>query len=289
MLDEDSFLRKVIEMKNQKYKIKIMFTLLFACILSLFSGCSEKEKATPKEVKTIPPTKTGAVLEEIDKDLDDNGTNDKLQIISLNEDGGETAIRVYLNEDDIFEYEEPDIRLVGIDSFEYLDLDGDKTDEIFITTDTNANSRPYKAVLCLKQMDGKWNQMDLPKNEGGYHEFPFQITKGKGEFDFIISSEDTDQIIQYDASGYFKEDESNDPSYIQDYRKNNYKEGDEVGFISAWGIHDAKTGTYKGDNCIIVNQGIEGPYGHSLGEINVYVTYSEQGKAEILKFEYIPD
>jgi hypothetical protein len=252
----------------------------------------------PTDIRTITPTiaptampaiMAGTVLEHVAKDLDRNGVADNIQIISLNNDGGETGIHVYLNEEKIFEYESPIVRIMGIDTYEYLDLDEDNANEIFITASTNANGRPYEEVLCLKQTDGKWNQMDYPKNEGGFYEFPFKITRGKDEFDFIISSDDINQVIHYDASQYFKDDESGNIDSIQEYRKNNYKEGDKVGFISAWGIHDAKAGTYKGRNCIIANQGIEGPYGHGLGQINIYFAYNEQGKVDILNIEYLPE
>ncbi len=308
-------------MKSRKTYLKISLALLLLCSSLIHGGCSryrivngvfstaEPSEAitvnvtknevavTPIALPTVIPTITltaiptimpGAVLEDLVKDLDGNGVDDYLQIISLNNDGGVTCIHVYLNEEKIFEFEDPFTRIMGLGTFEYLDLDGDKTNEIFITAGTNANSRLYIEALCLKQIDGIWNRMDYPKNENGNYEFPFKITKGKDEFDFIISSEDTNQIIHYDASRYYKDDESGNFYSIQEYLKNNYKEGDEVGFISAWGIHDAKSGTYEGQNCIIANQGIEGPYGHGLGEINIYFAYNEQGKVDILNVEYLP-
>ena len=76
---------------------------------------------------------------------------------------------------------------------------------------------------------------------------------------------------------------------IKSYHENHYKEGDEVGLISDHGIWEAKTGIYNGRKCIIAVEGIEGPYGHSLGRINIYFTYDERGKPVILNVKYLPD
>lgn len=313
-------------MKSQKSNMKIMIALLLLCSSIILGGCGTKSNVnvtsfteepsesiaaaetqteatvtpavTPSDTPTIAPMiaptvtpaiMAGAVLEDVVKDLDSNGVDDNIQIISLDNAGAETCMHVYLNGEKIFEYEEPSVRMMGINTFEYLDLDGDNANEIFITAGTNANCRPYEEVLCLKQTDGKWNRMDYPKNEGGYNEFSFKITSGKNEFDFIISSDDTNQVIQFDASRFFSDNDSGNDDTIQSYRNNHYKEGDEVGFISAWGIWEAKTGTYKGRNCIIALQGIEGPYGHGLGEVNIYFVYDEQGKVDILNVEYLPE
>lgn len=320
------FLSKVIFIKSQKSNMKIMITLLLLSLSIIWGGCGTKsnisltpsKEETPTSIaatetqievtitpevtptdsptieQTIAPTVTpaimaGAVLEDLVKDLDNNGVDDNIQIISLDTAGADTCMYVYLNGEEIFIYEEPNVRMLGIGAFEYLDLDEDNTNEIFITSGTNANCRPYEVVLCLKQTEGKWNRMDYPQNESGYFEFPFKITRGKDEFDFLISSKDTNQVIHYDASQYYKDDESGNFYSIQDYRKNNLKEGDDVGFISAWGIWEAKTGTYNGRNCIIALQGIEGPYGHGLGEVNIYYAYNEEGKVDILNVEYLPE
>jgi len=93
--------------------------------------------------------------------------------------------------------------------------------------------------------------------------------------------------VHFDASIYFVDDADNSRDSIQAYRNNNYKEGDEVAFISAWGIHNAITGSFQGRNCIIATHGIEGPYGHGLGRIDVYFAYNGQGELEILNIEHI--
>lgn len=228
------------------------------------------------------------IAEELTKDIDGNGIMDVVQTIARNDDS-ELFIRIFINGEQIFEYKDPNnFRIMGVFLFEYLDLDGDDANEIFITTNTDANSRPLTLVLCLKQAEGQWKLMDIPRNEIGNNGFPFKITRGKKEFDFIISSDAIDQDIHFDATNYFKDDESGNIDSIQAYRSNKYKVGDEVGFISAWGIWEASTGTYKGRNCIIAVQGIEGPYGHGLGHLSIYYSYNEDGAVEILNVEYQP-
>ena len=38
---------------------------------------------------------------------------------------------------------------------------------------------------------------------------------------------------------------------------------------------------------VIATHGIEGPYGHGLGRIDVYFAYNGQGELEILNIEHI--
>lgn len=309
-------------MKSQKYH-KLIFVMLSlsACIVLYGCGTVEKINETSSVTSDISPSEepTEAITEaetelvpsealeketeekvsptdipkervagEISKDIDNNGIMDTVQIIRRNDDS-ESFIRIYLNEEQIFEFKDPDCRIMYVEAFEYLDLDGDNINEIFIAADTDANCRTLIDVLCLKQTDGPWYQMDIPLNDLGNNGFPLKITRGKDEFDLIISSDDFEQKIQFNAAQYFVDDESDNIDTIQSYRKNNYKEGDEVDFSSGWGICEAKTGTYEGRNCIIASQGIEIPYGHGLGQINIYFTYNDQGKVEILNVEYLPD
>ncbi len=310
-------------MRNKKYNIKSISAMLLLYICVLFSGCHSNGNASELDAQSEEPTKaivetteaagmdeetgdsvldeeTGAtdadftedkqketVALETKEDIDNNGIMDTVQTIHRN-DGSESLIRIFLNGEQIFEYEDANLRIMGVDAFEYLDLDGDDKNEIFVTADTNANSRPLTDVLCLKETDGQWNRMDIPLNETGNNGFSFEITRGKDEFDFIISSDDLEQKIHFDATDFFVDDEGGNIDSIQAYRKNNYKEGDKVGFISGWGIWEARTGTYEGCNCIIALQGIEGPYGHGLGQINIYFAYNEQGEVDIMKVEYQP-
>lgn len=311
-------------MKNQKSKIKIKIILLLFCASIILGACGTKwtqkdisqaakhtktmensttSPTTPTIIPTIAPTiapsitpiitpsntssSESTVVDEVSKDIDGNGIMDSLKIIGYN-DGSETVMRVFLNKKQIFEYQDSFCRMMGVDSFECLDLDGDQTNEIFITASTDANSRPYEEVLCLKQTDGKWKQMEYPKNENGYYEFPFDIMRGKNEFDFVITSKLTKQVIHYDATQYFSDENSDNINSIKSYRSNHYKQGDKVGFISAWGIHDAKIGTFNGKKCIIALQRMEGPYGNGIGEINIYFNYNKQGQVNILKVKYFP-
>ncbi len=304
-------------MKSQKCNIRIMIALFLLYISVILVGCGTKSNesvdssaAKPSEAiavtnteaeATIAPTITptisptnipgiisdGTAIEDVNKDIDDNGVDDNIQIISL-KDGGETCMHVHLNKEPIFEYEDPQVRLMGVNAFEYLDLDGDGANEIFINAGTNANSRALVDILCLKQINGRWSQMYIPRNELGNNGFYFKVTRGKDEFEFVISSDIIEQEIHFDASHFFVDDGSDNIDTIKYYRENNYKEGDEVGSSLGWGICEAKTGTYEGRNCIIATEGLEVPYGHGLGDINTYFAYNEQGKVEILNVEFLP-
>lgn len=128
--------------------------------------------------------------------------------------------------------------------------------------------------------------LEIPLNELGNNCFPFNITRGKEEFDFIISSEYTDQQIQFNASSFYVDEPLSNPNSIQAYRNNHYKEGDQVAYISSWGIWEAYTGTYDGHSCIIAIQGIEAPYGNLLGRVIIYYDYDVNGSIEILNIEY---
>ena len=227
------------------------------------------------------------ITQEVEKDLDHNNIMDIAQVISKN-DFAESFIRIHLNEDQIFEYEDPNVKIMSIDIFEYLDLDGDNVSEIFIAADTNANSRPLTDIFCLKLSGDQWIPMDIPRNHLGNNGFSFKITRGKSEFDFIISSVLSKHEIHFDATPYFIDDESSNHSLLQEFRDNNHKEGDEVGFISPWGIWEARIGTYEDRNCIIALQGIEGSYGHSLGRVNIYFAFQKDGSIEILNIEHMP-
>ena len=304
-------------MKSQKCNIRMMIALLLLYLSVILVGCGTKSNesvdssaARPSEaiavtdteaeatiaptiVSTISPTiipgsiPNGTTIADLNKDIDDNGIDDNIQIISL-KDGSETCMHVYLNKEPIFKYDDPQGRLMGVKAFEYLDLDGDGTNEIFIKADTNANSRALVDILCMKQINGRWSQMDIPRNELGNNGFDFKVTRGKDEFEFIISFDNDEQEIHVDASHFFVDDGSDNIDAIKYYRENNYKEGDEVGSSLGWGICEAKTGTYEGRNCIIATEILEVPYGHGLGDINTYFAYNEQGKVEILNVEFLP-
>lgn len=254
---------------------------------SIFDKSTSKESVNTDTEDSFENTTTERVVHEVVKDIDNNQIMDKIQIVEY-EDGSKSYIRFYLNEQQIYEYRNDYIKFMSIDVFKYLDLDGDDINEIIVVAETNANSRPLVQLLCLKEINDLWKPLDIPLNETGNNGFSFKITRGKEEFDFIISSDDGRHVIHFDATIFFENDEFGNYGSIKDYRSNNYKEGDEVGFISAWGIWEARTGTYQGKNCIIALQGIEGPYGHGLGRINIYFAFNEQGDADILNIEYLP-
>lgn len=177
--------------------------------------------------------------------------------------------------------------IMSISAFEYLDIDNDDETEIFITIYPNVNNRSLIEILTLKRTDSQWYKMDIPLNELGNNCFPFSITRGKEEFDFVISFKYIDKQIHFDASNFYKDFPVSNSNSIQAFRNNHYKEGDEVAFISSWGIWETQTGTYDGHNCIIAQQGMESPYGNGLGRVYIYYDYDENGLLEILNIDYV--
>ena len=294
-----------------KMKIYLYLTCLTFCIFAFLTGCKHEQnklnsieamtspavpqapevpdpgtpEAKPESLESNEAVPKETIAQELSKDIDQNGVMDLVQIMER-EDGTE-FVQVIFNGVNIYQYEWEELRLISIDAFEYLDLDGCGENEIFITIYPNVNSRPLIEVLTLKQASVGWNRMELPLNELGNNCFLFDITRGKDEFDFIISSEYTDQTIHFDASSFFVNGPYSNPDSLQAYRNNHYKEGDKVAFISAWGIWEAKIGTYNERNCIIAQQGIEGPYGNFLGRVIIYYDYDINGFIEVLNIEYV--
>lgn len=225
-----------------------------------------------------------SIIQEFCKDIDKNDIIDSVQIRKRSDNTN--YIRVIFNGELIFEHEWPELGLLSINTFEYVDFDQDGKDEIYLTVYPNVNSRSLIELLILKQSNGQWDKLNLPLNEIGHNCFPFLITRGKEEFDFIISSEYLEKEIHFDASAYFEDVEEVQVNSIKGYRNKHYKEGDMVAFISAWGIWEAKTGEYANRNCIIAQQAIEGPYGNFLGKVIIYFTYDKDGNLEVLNVEH---
>lgn len=299
-------------MKIHKCNNRIRMAFFLLCSVAALGGCSSKSSETvaPTNTSTVTPTISptpvpthtstatpsadptltpevtieDTITVDIDKDIDKNGVEDNIQIFNFN-DGTETLMTVYLNGDKILEFSDPNARLMGVYAFESLDLDEDGTNEIFIIADTDANSRGLVDVVCLKQVDDHWKLMVVPLNDQGNNGFDYKITRGKEEFEFIIAPKLTKQQIHFDASAFFVDDELGNDNSIQAYRKNNYKEGDELDYSLGRGISAAKTGIFKGRNCIIATEGLEVPYGNGIGEILTYYAYKE-GKVEILNVEF---
>ncbi len=296
-------------MKKQNYFI---FSLIVLCASVYLGGCygagageSEESFAIENTAiadepavdtwKTADETEEAAetvqretVTDELNKDIDNNGVMDSLRL--LEREDGTMYVKVEFNGESIFDYEWKELRLASVASFEYMDFDQDDENEIFITVDPFVNSMPLIEVMTLKQSEGQWNMMDIPLNELGNNCFPIAITKGKDEFDFIISSDYTEKQIHFDASSYYVEDEERGDNSIQTYREQHFAEGDTVGYIASWGMWGAKTGVYNERNCIIARQGIQGSRGkfNTLGTLDIYYAYDKSGNIEILDLVHEP-
>ncbi|HHV10025.1 MAG TPA: hypothetical protein GXX75_07085 [Clostridiales bacterium] len=256
----------------------------------------ETSRGTPDESANAPskepaiaetPLQNETVFSELDKDIDNNGIMDSVQLLERTD--GTMYAAVILNGETIFHYEWEDLRLMSVNSFEYLDFDQDHENEIFITIDPLVNSMPLTEVLTLKLSDGQWRMMDIPLNEIGNNCFPITITKGDGEFDFILSSEYTDKQLLFDATSYYTDDGNIEGNSIQLYKNQHFSKGDTVGYVSSWGIWSSWTGTYDGRNCIIAEQGLQGIGGkfNPLGRVDIYYAFDKNGNIEILDLVHI--
>lgn len=291
-------------MKKKSYFI---ISLILLCTSVYFGGCnhsaSENKKSVETEAVSMPEGPSAVtreitketdenkktdivsdekVIDELNKDIDNNGVMDSIQLLERND--GTVYLNVSFDGETIFTYEHEELRLSSIGSFEYLDLDQDLGNEIFITVYPSVNSMPLIDVIALKQSEGKWNMMGIPLNEEGFNCFPLTVTRGDKEFDFIISSKLTDKQAHFDASSYYVDEKGNNVNSIQSYRNRLFVKGDIVGYVSSWGIWEAQTGTYEGRNCIIAEHGLNGDSGkfNYLGRVDIYYAYDKDGNIEIL-------
>ncbi len=257
------------------------------------SGTSNKPADEPANAPSEEPAEAGTPLQgetvfsELDKDIDNNGIMDSVQLLERTD--GTMYATVILNGEPIFHYEWEDLRLASVNSFEYMDFDQDHENEIFITIYPLVNSMPLIEVLTLKQSDGQWHMMDIPLNEIGNNCFPINITKGDREFDFVLSSEYTDKQLLFDATPYYTDDGNTESNSIQLYKSQHFSKGDTVGYVSSWGIWSSWTGTYDGQNCIIAEQGLQGIGGkfNPLGKVDIYYAYDKDGNIKILDLVHI--
>ncbi len=232
------------------------------------------------------------------EDLDGNGQQEYIIVQSKI---GSAKITVYMNEEPIYTYENPDLRITGIDQREYLDLDNDGEREIFISFQPIVNSRPLEEWFVLKQTDNGWEVMEQYHNEesssGIDNSFPITVTLYKKPYELMIACEGFDKEIYYNAAKHYeeiKDDLMLSSIYSTWLGNSDRKEGDIVGGTDAWGIWDIKAGEYAGKNCLIAEHGIIGisSWWDNYGLAYVYFNYDAEGKIQILDFvfkEYVSD
>ena len=235
------------------------------------------------------------------EDLDQNGVEEYAKVYRIDTEQEYTCRYIfYWNGAEIYEYE--NVTAMSPGEAEYLDLDGDGQKEIFLTFWPHVNSMPLMEYIVLKQKeDLSWVPLEMIHGEEIWRNaFPITVTKGKNEWEAVISCEGLEKTVSFDIAYYHSkllDLRKNAPSEEQDYWLkliNDYKYGfPEVsewytfGSVCAWGIWNIKSGTYQEQPCLIATHGIQGYDKFDFwGELDVYFNYDEQGKIRFLDMEF---
>jgi len=169
------------------------------------------------------------------EDLDGNGEQEYLVIEN---DTNYGSLTMYFNEEPVYKYEE-ELRIIGVDAKEYIDLDKDGQKEIFVSFLPSVNSMPLEEWFVLKQGENGWELLEM------YHYgedmldngFPLEVTLQEKDYQLLIACEGCEKTIPYDAITHYaekeKEKEFGDPSYDA-YVQSNFEKGDIVGDTCAW-------------------------------------------------------
>ena len=225
------------------------------------------------------------------EDLDGNGEQEYLVIEN---DTNYGSLTMYFNEEPVYKYEE-ELRIIGVDAKEYIDLDKDGEKEIFVSFLPSVNSMPLEEWFVLKQGESGWELLEM------YHYgedmldngFPLSVTLQEKDYQLLIACEGCEKTIPYDATDHYaekeKEKEFGDPSYDA-YTESNFEKDDIVGGTCAWGVWYIRSGVYEGENCLIAEHGLQGPGGKYdfYGCVDVYFNYDKAGKVAILNLEFRP-
>ncbi len=234
-------------------------------------------------------------------DLDQNGVKEYAKVYQKEKEQNYICnLSFYWNGEAIYEYENSYGMSPG--KAEYLDLDKDGQKEIFLSFWPNVNSMPLVEYIVLKQKaDMSWEPLEMIHGEEiSQNAFPISVTKGKNEWEAIISCDELEKKVTFDISYYHSqllkmrekansEEESALLSLINDY-KYGFPETSEwytFGTVCAWGIWNIQSGEYQGKPCLIATHGIQG-YDKSdfWGELDVYFDYDAQGKTRFLDIKF---
>lgn len=234
-------------------------------------------------------------------DLDDNGVEEYGKIYELDtQEGYVCHILFYMNDEVIYDSEVSYKTAFG--DARYLDLDEDGEKEIFLTFWPNVNSMPLVEYMVLKQKsDLSWESLEMIHGETMMdNAFPISVTKGKNEWEAVISCEGLEKTVIFDLKFYYsklmelwEKAETDEKDYYErlgfDYEKGFPAESEwySFGTVCAWGIWNIKSGEYQGKPCLIATHGIQGYDKFDFwGELDVYFNYDTQGKTRFLDMEF---
>lgn len=226
------------------------------------------------------------------EDLDGNGVQEYLVIEN---DAFYGSVTMYFNEEPVYRHEE-ELRIIGVDAREYIDLDEDGEKEIFVSFMPAVNSMPLEEWFALKQGETGWELMEMQHYGEDMLDngFPINVTLQEKDFQLLISCEGCEKTIPFDATAHYaereKEKEFGDLSYDA-YIEGDFGKGSVVGETCAWGVWNIVTGTYEGKTCLIAEHGLQGPGGKFdfYGCADVYFNYDENAQINILNLEFRPN
>lgn len=265
------------------------------------NGSGESETVTTPEATpepTAPPdAENGDEWSKVYPwaDLDGDGTEEYILIERggfLNQNSIYGRITVYVNNEPVYQYTE-DLWITGVHQMEYLDLDGDGQEEIFVSFGPAVNSMSLEEWFVLKKVTDGWELLEMyhygeDMRDNG---FPITVVLKNGQFEFGIRCEGWDGEIDFDATAKYErlkeEVEMNNDAYTV-FMDAAYEIGDVVGNPLAYGVWSMQTGTYEGNNCLIAEHGLGGMWGkyEYYGNVYVYFAYDAEGKIRILDMTF---
>ncbi|MGN0401708.1 MAG: M56 family metallopeptidase [Acetatifactor sp.] len=243
----------------------------------------------------------GADWEELE-DIDGNGQPE--YVVYYDEDNGDSYehnVFVYaFNLEKIYRHE--DLLFVDVRDTKYMDLDRDEEKEVAIRMFPHVNSMPLMEYAVIKEKNGNWEKLEMYQGEDILdNTFPISIVKGEGQFEAKLSVDGLDKelIINFENRyNYWKkaaEDTVEYASFAQsakyyyDWEILNMRKDSVCAHTSAWGVWNIQYGTYKEQDCLIAEQGIQGYSKEDLwGNVFIYFDYASNGKIRILDLTFIP-
>lgn len=293
-------------MKKVKFFPIIVVLVIAVIIIGLWTGKEDtvsdvttvtqppiEETTPPKEdISEVASTSTPSNIPEksddyymekvLWEDLDGNGVQEYLTI--ENGDNHEYGrLTFYFNDKPVYQYEE-ELNILNVVSKEYIDLDNDDKKEIFVSFVPDVNSAGLMEWFVLKKVDDGWKLM----NDMSIHEFPISVTKGVEDFELVIACEGLNKEITYDATDYYDWANREDEEFYNAFINGNYKEGDNVGHISAYGIWNIEVTRWGGQDCLVAEHGLQGPGGKDdlYGTAYVYFKFNSKSEMKLLHIDF---
>ncbi len=239
-------------------------------------------------------------------DFDHNGYPERITIKTIRKENGISKLIFSWNGREVYEYESAH-RILSAEA-EYLDLDQDGAEEVFIRMHPEVNGGMSGAQLMeyviLKAVNGDWKPLETTQDEKNpsyeTNSFPVSVLAGKEKNTIVISCEGYDKEITYDVSEHYEqllEDFSEHPSpdVVQNIQSavkkiDTLSPGEAFGYLAGWGIHNIKSSTFENKNCLVAEQRVEGLGGiyDPLGYLYIYFDYDSAGKIHILHMAFHP-